>query len=198
LEDGKQVAFQRFSTLAAPYHPDYPVLEFSKPTPSRKNHTNAMPAKNGFALQDGDIELLRYAFLLRLATVDHLSALSGRSVRALWGRLLKLKERRYLASVTRVMQKQVYAVGSKGVPILIEHGYAAREFANKRVRHHELSEFGIRHSLFIADIHARMLLLTRTGPITLADWQEGSALSDSVIPDKDDPPIPVRPTRISS
>jgi uroporphyrinogen-III synthase len=71
-----------------------------------------MPAKNGFELQDGDVELLHCVFRLRLATIDHLAALSGRSVRALWGRLLKLKERRYLASVARFMQKRVYAIGS--------------------------------------------------------------------------------------
>ena len=114
-------------------------------------------------------------------------------MRALWGRLLKLKTRRYLASVARFMQKQVYAIGSKGVPVLIENGYVPRDFAERRLRHHELTEIGIRHSLFIADIHTRMLLLTRSGPITLPHWQEGSALWDSVAPHRDEPPIPVRP-----
>jgi hypothetical protein len=152
-----------------------------------------MPASNGFQLQDRDIELLHCVYQLRIATIDHLAALSGRSVRALWGRLLKLKERRYLASVGRFMQKQVYAIGSEGVPVLIEHGYAPRDLVEKRLRHHELTEIGIRHSLFVADIHARVLLLTRGGPITLPHWQEGSALWDSVVPAKDDPAIPVRP-----
>ena len=152
-----------------------------------------MPAKDGFELQDGDIELLHGAYQLRIATIDHLAVLSGRSVRALWGRLLKLKERRYLASVARFMQKHVYAIGSKGVPVLIEHGYAQRNFAERRLRHHELTEIGIRHSLFIADIHMRMLLLTRTGPLKIALWQEGPALWDSVVPRPDAPAIPVRP-----
>src|SRR6202167_1069684 len=113
-----------------------------------------MPAKNGFELQDRDIELLHSVHQLRIATIDHLSALSGRSVRALWGRLLKLKERRYLASIARFMQKQVYAIGSEGVPVLIEQGYAPAGLRERRLRHHELSEIGIRHSLFIADISA--------------------------------------------
>lgn len=152
-----------------------------------------MPAKTGFELQDGDIDLLYAVYQLRIATIDHLAAVSGRSVRALWGRLLKLKERRYLASVARFMQKQVYAIGSKGMPVLIEHGCAQRDFAERRLRHHELTEIGIRHSLFIADIHTRMLLLTRSGPIRLAHWWEGSALWDSVVPRRDDPPIPIRP-----
>jgi hypothetical protein len=152
-----------------------------------------MPAKNGFELQDRDIELLNYIYELRLATIDHLSVLSGRSVRALWNRLHKLKERRYLASVARFMQKHVYGIGSKGVPALIEHGYAPHDLADKRLRHHELTEIGIRHSLFVADIHARMIKLTRNGPVTLAHWQEGPALWDSVVAREGDPKIPIRP-----
>ena len=152
-----------------------------------------MPANNGFQLNDHDIELLHYTHELHLATIDHLAALSGRSVRALWGRLLKLKERRYIASVARFMQKNVYAIGSAGRPVMVEHGYAPHEFADKRLRHLELTEIGIRHSLFIADIHARILILTRTGPIKLVQWVEGPSLWDSVIPRGDESPIPVRP-----
>jgi hypothetical protein len=139
-----------------------------------------MPAKDGFELQDSDIELLHFVYQLRIATIDHLSALSGRSVRTLWGRLHKLKERRYLASVARFMQKRVYALGSLGIPVLIEHGYAAQTLAEKRLRHHELTEIGIRHSLFIADIHTRLLLLTKTGPIAVSRWEEGATLWDTV------------------
>lgn len=152
-----------------------------------------MPAKNGFELQDRDIELLNYIFQLRLATIDHLSALSGRSIRALWNRLLKLKQRRYLASVARHMQKHVFAIGSKGVPVLIEHGYAPRDLAEKRLRHHELTDIGIQHSLFIADIHALIIVLTRNSPIKLAHWQEGPVLWDSVVAHEGEDPIPVRP-----
>ena len=151
-----------------------------------------MPAKNGFELQDSDIELLHFVYELRIATIDHLAALSGRSVRALWGRLHKLKERRYLASVARFMQKQIYAIGSQGIPVLIEHGYAPQGIAEKRIRHHELTEIGIRHSLFIADIHARLLLLTKAGPITLSHWEEGATRWDTV-PREGEAAIPIRP-----
>jgi len=102
-----------------------------------------MPAKDGFQLQDGDIELLHAVYQLRIATIDHLAALSGRSVRALWGRLLKLKTRRYLASVARFMQKQVYAIGSSGVPVLVEHGYAPRGFTDRR------SVYGLRRPVLL-------------------------------------------------
>jgi hypothetical protein len=91
------------------------------------------------------------------------------------------------------MQKHVYVIGSQGVPVLIEEGYAAKELKEKRTRHRELTEIGIRHSLFIADIHTRMLLLTRTGPIKLVNWQEGSSLWDSVARPAGDAELPVRP-----
>ena len=99
-----------------------------------------MPAKSGFELQESDIEILHLVYELRIATIDQIAMLSGRSVRALWGRLLKLKQRRYLASVARFVQKHVYAIGSEGVPVLIEHGYAPKDFIKKRLRHHELTE----------------------------------------------------------
>jgi hypothetical protein len=152
-----------------------------------------MPSKNGFELQERDSDLLNYVFQLRIATIDHLSPLCGRSVRALWGRLHKLKERRYLASVARFMQKHVYAIGPLGVPVLIEHGYASADLTEKRLRHNELTEIGIRHSLFVADIHMCMLLLTRRGPTTLSKWVEGQQLWDTVPGPEGESTIPVRP-----
>jgi len=152
-----------------------------------------MPANHGFQLQESDVELLNYVFQLRLATMDHLATLSGRSMRALWNRLLKLKQRRYLVGVARFMQKQVYGIGPQGVMALVEQGYAPHEFTEKRLRHRELSEIGIRHSLFIADIHARLMTQTRTGPIVIAHWQESAALWDSVVVKHGEGVIPVRP-----
>ncbi|HEY4360369.1 MAG TPA: replication-relaxation family protein [Bryobacteraceae bacterium] len=152
-----------------------------------------MPSKNGFELQERDIELLHYTYQLRLATIDHLAMLSRRSVRSLWSRLHKLKKRRYLDSAARFMQKHVYAVGSAGVALLIEEGYAPQSLRSRRLRHIELTEIGIRHSLFVADIHARMLLDTRSKSTYLSDWQEGSALWDSVVPQAGVSAIPIRP-----
>ena len=75
----------------------------------------------------------------------------------------------------------------------IEHGYARRDFSEKRLRHHELSDIGIRHSLFVADIHTRLLLAARSGPTVIADWQEGSGLWDTSPAGDGIPAIPVRP-----
>jgi hypothetical protein len=152
-----------------------------------------MPAKDGFELQDADVELLRSVHELRIATIDHLAALSGRSEIALWRRLRKLRDQRYLASVARLMQKHIYALGSEGMSALIEHGFAERTIAQKRIRHYELKEIGLRHALHVANIHAKLMLLTRSSPIVIDHWQEGPALFDSVDPGTGEPPIPVRP-----
>jgi len=152
-----------------------------------------MPSKNGFELNERDIELLHYLYQLRIATVDQLAALSGRSVRSLWGRLLKLKERRYVAIAARFMQKNAYAVGPVGASLLAAEGYATADIREKRLRHNELTDFGIRHSLFVADIHARMLLLTRGTPVSLSRWIEGTPLWDTIPAGDGAPAIPIRP-----
>jgi hypothetical protein len=152
-----------------------------------------MPAKNGFELQDGDIELLRFAHELRIAQVEHFRTLTGRSKLALWRRLRKLRERRYLASAARFMQQHIYTIGSAGVPVLIEQGYAERTLAEKRVRYRELNEIGLRHALHITNIHTRLLMLTRGTPLKIAVWREGPALWDTVLPKKGKAAIPIRP-----
>ncbi len=152
-----------------------------------------MPANGGFELQDGDINLLHCVHELRLSTIDHLAALSGRSVRALWGRLLKLRRQKYIASVKRFMQKHVYALGPEGVLALMEAGLAPGDLAIKRFRYQELSDLGIRHSLFVTDIHVRLISLTRGTPILLCHWEEGPSLWDSETPAGEIRALPIRP-----
>src|ERR1035438_7119353 len=114
-----------------------------------------MPATTGFQLVPGDLALLQHVHELRLATIEHLAALSGRSYKRTQERLAKLEERGYLTCIARRPHKHVYAIGRAGVPLLIEHGYAPRELAEKRLRQNELKELGIRHAVFIADIHVK-------------------------------------------
>ena len=79
------------------------------------------------------------------------------------------------------------------MPVLIKHGYAPVDLASRRLRGHEASEIGIRHSLFVADIHTRILLLTRNLPATLSQWIEGPSLWDTVPGTGSDATIPIRP-----
>lgn len=150
-------------------------------------------ASTTFQFNDRDADIVHYVHQLRLATLDHLAALTNRSYKTLERRVPKLREERYLLRLRPRPHKGIYVTGPNAVPVLIEHGYARADLATQRPRAQELTDFGIRHSLFIADIHARLILATRTGPIRLAHWAEGPSLWDSAAPRAGEPTLPVRP-----
>jgi hypothetical protein len=157
-----------------------------------------MPAKNGFELQQGDIELVHFVDQLRAATLrDHLVPLSGRPEKALRARLLKLTDRRYLASVARFLQKHVYVLGPAAIPVLIEAGFASDTIAGRRVRDRELKPMTIQHLLFVSDILTKLLIDERTSRIKIVDHQhDGPALWDHARAHDDkgnEITIPVRP-----
>jgi hypothetical protein len=151
-----------------------------------------MPATNGFQLFDSDLPILQHVYKLRLATIDHIGALVDRSYKRIADRLAKLEEHRYLSRITRRPQKHAYTIGREGVALLIEHGYAPRELADQRLRQNELKELGIRHAVFIADIHVKVILLTRVHGLVLSNWKEGPSLWDRVTT-SDNVSMPVRP-----
>ena len=152
----------------------------------------ATQAINGFQFIDSDLELVKHTYTLRLATIDHLASLANRSYKQTQKRLVKLEERRYLTCLTRRPQKHVYTIGREAIPLLIEQGYAPRELAAMRLRQHELKEFGLRHAIFIADIHVKLLQLTKDWSLSVAKWVEGSSLWDSVTTSTNEV-IPIRP-----
>jgi hypothetical protein len=86
----------------------------------------------------------------------------------------------------------VYAIGSEGVEALIECGFAPSELALKRLRHNELKELGLRHAVFVSDIHVRLLQLTRAQSRELSQWVEGPSLWDRVTTSSN-VVIPIRP-----
>lgn len=151
-----------------------------------------MPATTGFQFIQSDLTLVRYVHELRLATIEHLAALSTRSYKQTQKRLAKLEERGYLQCIARRPNKHVYTIGREGVPILIEHGYAPNELAERRLRQNELKELGIRHAVFIADIHVKLMQLTRTQSLVISNWVEGPSLWDRVTT-SNNVPIPIRP-----
>ena len=151
-----------------------------------------MPATNAFQLFESDLPILQSVYELRLATIDHIGALVDRSYKRAADRLAKLEERQYLTRITRRPHKHAYRIGREGVPVLIEHGYAPRELADRRLRQNELKELGIKHALFIADIHVKIILLARLHGLTLSNWVEGPSLWDKVTT-SDNVVIPIRP-----
>jgi hypothetical protein len=151
----------------------------------------AMPAKQGFQLVESDVTLLHYAFQLRVATLELLAQVAGRSYKNTHKRVQKLAERKYLSILTKRPEKHIYATGPESVPILIDRGFAPADLAEKRLRNYELKQLGMKHFLHVAAIHARLIALTRHGPVELAHWQEGAGLWDHAA--VDGAVLPVRP-----
>ena len=134
-----------------------------------------------FQFTDRDAEIVHYVYQFRVATLDHLSALTNRSYKTLERRVPKLREERYLRCLEPRPHKGLYVIGSQGVPVLIEGGYAPDELAEKRLRENEWKDLTIPHALLVASIHTKLLLLSRHNPIKLAFWQhEHTAIQDSV------------------
>jgi len=141
----------------------------------------------------GDLALMHHTYKLRLATIDHLAALSERSYKQTQKRLVKLEGQHYVRRLTRRPQKHIYTLGRSGSAALIEHGFAPRELASVRLRQTELKEFGLRHAVFISDIHVKLLTLLRGGTsLALTHWAEGPSLWDSVTTGEN-VTIPIRP-----
>jgi hypothetical protein len=139
-----------------------------------------MLSKNGFTFTADDLELLQYVFELRLAIIEYLAALVDRSYTRVHKRLAKMAAHGYLSLVRGRPGKHVYGLGRQGIAALIEGGHAPAELASRRLRDNELKPLGIAHSIFVANIHTRILLLTRAGAMRLTNWEEGPHLWDRV------------------
>src|SRR5258707_4900940 len=139
-----------------------------------------MPS-NGFQFNERDAEIVRYVYELRVATLDHLAALTNRSYKTLERRVPKLRNERYLRRLKPQPHKGLYVIGTEAVPLLIEQGYAPQDLAGERRRETEWKDLGINHALLITSIHAKLLLLSKESTIKLADWQhESPQLWDTV------------------
>src|SRR5579864_482873 len=152
-----------------------------------------MPSKTGFQFTERDAEIVHYVYQLRVASLDHLAALTNRSYKTLERRVPKLRDGRYLRRLKPRPHKGLYVLGTESVPVLIEGGYAPNDLAEKRLRETEWKDLTIPHALFVASIHTKLLLLSRHNPIKLAFWQhEQAAIQDSVQTAQDGK-LPVRP-----
>ena len=157
-----------------------------------RDHSIAM-SRTGFQFNERDAEIVHYVYQLRVATLDHLAALTNRSHKTLERRLPKLREGRYLTRLKPRPHKGLYVIGSEGVEALIEGGHAPQEFGGKRRRETEWKDLMIPHALLVSSIHAKLLLLSRHGPVKLENWQHDEpSLWDSV-ETVNDGVLPVRP-----
>jgi len=149
-------------------------------------------SSTAFQFNERDAEIVHYVYQLRVATLDHLAALTNRSYRTLERRVPKLRDGRYLRRLKPRPHKGLYVIGSESIPVLIEGGYAPDDLAEKRSRETEWKDLMIPHALFVASIHAKLLLLSRHSPVKLIEWQhERPAIQDSV--QTPEGKLPVRP-----
>lgn len=139
-----------------------------------------MPEQQGFQLAAGDLDLIKWCYELRFATIDHFIALSKRHRPALVRRIVKLLERGYLSRIVLPGQKHIYAVGKAALQLLAENGIAPAEKIDARLRTSELKELFLKHALMIVDVHTALMLATRDTPLNLIRWQEGKELWDSI------------------
>ena len=140
-----------------------------------------MTELRGFQFADGDLDLLRWCYELRFATIDHFTALSKRHRPALVRRIVRLLERGYLTRFVFPGRKHIYAIGKEAIPTLVEQGIAPPETLTARLRTSELKELFIKHAAMIADVHTALMLATAASShIQLVAWKEGQELYDSV------------------
>ena len=137
--------------------------------------------RRGFRLTEDDVEILRLVFEYRLACIEHLMALTGRSYVPIHRRVLKLTREGYLYRIARRFEKHVFAIGKRrGIAVLVERGLAPMELLAWRPRHNELRPMFLDHELMITDVHAALELSAREGDVRLVDWRQGPTLYDKV------------------
>ena len=147
----------------------------------------------GFQFNERDAEIVHYVYQLRVATLDHLSALTNRSQKTLERRVPKLRDERYLVRLKPRPHKGLYVVGPEGVSALIESGYAPIDLAEKRRRQTEWKDLMIPHTLLLASVHTKLLLLSRHSPITLDNWQHDEPGMWDSVETPHQGKLPVRP-----
>jgi hypothetical protein len=153
-----------------------------------------MAELRSFQFSDGDLDLLRWCYALRFATIDHFTALSKRHRPALARRIVRLVERGYLTRFVFTGHKHIYAIGKAAIPILVEQGIAPAELLTARLRTSELKELFIKHAQMIADVHTTLMLASAGSAIKLVAWKEGQELFDTVtVQGRESRRLPVRP-----
>ena len=134
----------------------------------------------GFRLTDGDVEILQLVHQYRFLTIESLCVLGGRSYVVVHRRVSKLTRHGYLSRIARPFEKHIFAIGKRGIEVLVERGLAPMELLSWRPRHSELKELFLKHELMVVDFHVVMGLATHGSNIRLVHWQEGPSIFDRV------------------
>ena len=161
----------------------------------REDNKTRSSGRERVVLVVGDLAIFKLVYEYRLLRREHLSALTGRPLKRLHRRLLKLVRSRHLTNIKLPQQKHIYGLGPLAVPVLVEEGIADPEMLAQRSRIHELKELFLKHEMMVVDLHVMLALATRGHDLRLVAWREGRELYDSVtVSDHDGMnKLPVRP-----
>lgn len=143
---------------------------------------SAPTKRGGFVLTADDITIFKLIYEFRFLRREHVVALTRRHPMSIYRRLAKLQSGRYLTVIRLPLQKHIYGLDKRALPILVEQGIGSPELLSERVRTHELKEFFLKHELMIVELHVILALATRepTSHLRLINWREGRELFDSV------------------
>jgi hypothetical protein len=133
----------------------------------------------GIVVTDGDLAILRFIHDYRLLCIEQVASLSGRTYTRVHRRLKGLFDAGFLRRIERPQRKDIYHLGRRGLAMLLSHGLISEAEAERRGREHELRPATLDHEMMIADVHVRLEIATRPGPIQLVAWREGDAIRDS-------------------
>ena len=146
-----------------------------------------------FQFTERDLEIVHDVHELRIATLDHLCALTNRSRKALERRLPKLCGEKFLRRLKPQPHKGLYVLGPQAAPALIEAGFAPTEFSEKRLRENEWKDLTIPHALLVASIRVKLIILSRSEPIRITTWEPDQPKLWDDVQTPNDGRLPVRP-----
>ncbi len=140
-----------------------------------------------FALTDRDLDILALVESFRLASSDHILALTAGSRQGILRRLQKLFHAGLLDRLHPEMkngggsEKMIYAVTNRGIRELEKRGKLEKSKTDWNAANRDLHSLTIHHTLLISHIRAVLTLACRKTGVALRFWRdEGPGISDSI------------------
>ncbi len=165
-----------------------------------------MPNRGGFRFTPDDGDIVVYVYHSELATITHLTLLTGRSRRAIQRRLELLTKhgvlfRRRFSST----EPYLYTIDKEARQVLLDRGVATDDDITKRLRSRrslrERSGLFVPHDLLGTRIYAVLEAAGRATPYPVSRWIHESEETRDVVPLWENGrqyKLPIRPDRVLS
>ncbi len=117
------------------------------------------------------IAILKLIHEFRFVRCEDIAELAGRHHMSIYHRLFKLAQARYVTVTRLPLQKHVYGLGSRAVPVLVEQGIASPDLLTTSLRTGELTKLFFKHEMMLVDLHVMLTRASRRSdaPLELAD-----------------------------